>query len=69
LLIILLDYTPGHQNISNRQYNIPQKKIDFNMNPPLNAFNINRGPGPNQINFPMNLNMNNINSRNRLKDE
>ena len=43
---------------------------DFGMNPPLNAYNINRmPPGPNPINFAINMNMNNINSRNRIIDE
>lgn len=39
------------------------------MNPPMNAFGLNRIPGPNPIHFPMNIPINNINSRNRINDE
>jgi hypothetical protein len=44
---------------------------DFIMNPPPNNnFNFNRMPtGPNPIGFPMNINIKNINSRNRINDE
>jgi hypothetical protein len=48
-----------------------QTHLDFNMNPQINSFNINRMQGLNPIIFPVtiNNNMNNINSRNRINDE